>query len=285
MIATTFKPLFFVFCFFTMFISSVNANIEESQSNDIFEYIESEQADKSISDSAEIVRSEKAQIHYDEIKEVLGREEFGKTEYEKAWRKIDTSNKEDRESKLPEWIIKFLEWLEKRDPPKQSSSDVSFIDFASFLEIIIWILVIGLIVFVLVKYHKEIKSFATLLGGRKPNTQSLPTTMFGLDIKKESLPEDIVGTAKQHWANGEVRYAIAILLRASLIKLLNEHDCRFYDSDTEAECCLRIDKQAPKPLSQFMRSLVSVWQQVAYAHRSPSQDKFDALCNQWQEVF
>jgi len=262
MIADTFKQLLVVSFSLIIFISSATADIEETQSNDVFQYTGVEQ--DNVNDSSKIVRSEKAQIHYDEIKEVLGREEFGKTEYEKAWRKIDTSDKENRESKLPEWIIKFFEWLEKREPSEKSSSDVSFTGFASFLEVIIWILAIGLIVLVLVKYHKEIKSIATLLGGRKSSTQSLPTTMFGLDIKKESLPEDIVGTAKKHWASGEVRHAIAILLRASLIKLLNDHQCRFYDSDTEAECCLRIDKQAPKPLSEFMRNLVSVWQQVAY---------------------
>jgi len=273
---TFFLTLFSVF----IFVNSTNANTN----NDLLQAAEVKNQ-TGPSEEQEIVRSEKAQIHYDEIKEVLAREQFGKTEYKKAWRKIDTSDKEKRKDKFPQWLIKFFEWLESRESSSDSDSGFSLVGLASIIEVVFWLLAIGLVAFILVKYHKDIRSIATLLRSRKSNTQSLPTTMFGLDIKKESLPEDIIGTAEKHWNNGEVRPAIAILLRASLIKLLNEHECRFYDSDTEAECCLRIDKQAPKALSQFMRSLVSVWQQVAYAHRSPSQDKFDTLCAQWQEVF
>lgn len=287
MIVNAFKWGFVAFFSCVLFINTANGNIEET-SSDIFEQTEDLEGVKSDeSASVEIIRSEKAQANYDQIKEVLDREEFGETEFEKAWRKIDTGDKENREDKLPDWVITFLEWLESKETSEKSDSnnDFSFTGLASIVEVIFWVLAIGLVMFVLMKYHKEIRSLATLLGGRKKSVESLPTTMFGLDIKKESLPDDIIGTARQHWSNGEVRPAIAILLRASLIKLLNEHDCRFYDSDTEAECCLRIDKYAPKPLSQFMRNLVSVWQQVAYAHRSPSQDKFDSLCSQWREIF
>jgi len=278
MTAKFFKlTLISLFCF-CICIVSANANIE-TKSNEIANI----NNENNVSD--DIVRSEKAQLHYDEIKEVLGREEFGKTKYKKAWRKIDTSDKETREDKFPEWVIKLLEWLEDLNPPDNRDGVDSLPTLASMIEVLFWLIAIGLVVFVLVKYHKEIKGLARMLGQSKTSSHSLPATMFGLDIKKESLPEDIIVTAKQYWGDGEVRSAIALLLRASLIKLLNEHECRFYDSDTEAECCLRIDKQAPKVLSDFMRNLVSVWQQVAYAHRSPTQDKFDNLCAQWQEVF
>jgi len=76
-----------------------------------------------------------------------------------------------------------------------------------------------------------------------------------------------------------------VLLRSSLIKLLHEHSCRFFSSDTEAECCDRIDQQATQDVSSYMRILVAVWQRIAYAHIDPTEDKFEQLCVQWREVF
>lgn len=229
-------------------------------------------------------RSERVQQHRQQIDDVLAGKDFGNTKTVKSWRFIDTDDDEVLEDKFPEWLIKIFEWLEKRGD--KSSKKDSFGDFnlASILEFLLWGVVIGGLVFVLIRYREHIFTIVTSFNN-KPRTEVLPTSMFGLDIKEESLPDDIVGTARDLWLEGEQRLAIATLLRASLINLLNKHQCRFYDSDTEAECCARIDKQAPQPLSHYMRSLVSAWQQIAYAHRIPSKRNFELLCNQWEETF
>ena len=275
------KIFFSMFCTI-VFCSHSSANTDEPTVCDVHEVKKIEDAECI---EKEILGSKQAQASYGKIQEVLDREEFGETEYRKAWRKIDLSDKQNRDDKIPEWLIKFIEWFESDEPSSKSGNKVNFSLLFNIVEVLFWALAIGLIVYVLVKYHQQIRGLSSLFTSKKQVSQSLPSTMFGLDIKEESLPDDIIVSAKKHWSNGEARAAIALLLRASLIKLLNEHDCRFYDSDTEAECCFRIDKQAPKPLSQFMRSLVSVWQQIAYAHRIPSQDIFDSLCAQWQETF
>jgi len=231
-----------------------------------------------------IKRSERAQAYYEQIGDVLKGEEFGKTEFVKAWRLI--KDEEAQEEKFPEWLIKLFEWLEKNQKDKSDDKSYSFnlFDIALGLEVLLWILVIGLLVLVMVKYREQIGSIVGLL---KPSqkAESLPTTMFGLDIQNETLPDDILGTARENWQSGEPRLALATLLRASLVRLFTDHQCRFYDSDTEAECCQRIDKQAPSILSGYMRLLVSAWQQIAYAHRVPSNDDFEVLCVKWQEAF
>ena len=121
--------------------------------------------------------------------------------------------------------------------------------------------------------------------GAKEKHVELPTSLFGLDIQKDSIPDDVVAEAQKHWSSGDKRLASATLLRASLIKLLHEHDCRFFSSDTEAECADRIEQQARQDISGYMRKLVAVWQRVAYAHLDPSEDEFRQLCTQWSEVF
>lgn len=231
----------------------------------------------------DIQRSALAKKYHQQIETVLEQEEFGITETEKAWRLIDTEDDETREERFPEWLISFLEWLENRSPDKKSDSDVDF-GFVQILEIIFWVVAIGLILFVLMKYRDQIVRVGAGLRSR-PGPANLPTSMFGLDVKKDSLPDDVVVSAKEHWQLGETRLAIGLLLRASLIQLLNDHQCRFYDSDTEAECCERIDHQAPKVFSVYMKRLVGVWQTVAYAHKQPSQDTFELLCVQWKDTF
>jgi len=117
---------------------------------------------------------------------------------------------------------------------------------------------------------------------RRPD---LPSNLFGLDVKKENIPVDVLQEARNLWSENKPREAVAVLLRSSLIKLLHEHNCRFFDSDTEAECCDRIDQQAPQKNGVYMRKLVSVWQAIAYAHSPPSESIFEQLCHEWAEVF
>ena len=245
--------------------------------------------EKSISDDVDdqiITRSKRAQGYYEQIEEVLEGDEFGKTEYVKSWRLIDSDDKQAREDKYPEWLIKFLEWLEKDDGSSNKDRNFSFnfFNLASGLEVLLWGLAIALFLFVIIKYREQIGSMVGLLKPSK-KVESLPTTMFGIDIQNESIPEDVLGTARRHWQSGQPRLAIATLLRVSLVRLFTDHQCRFYDSDTEAECCQRIDQQVPGVLSSYMRLLVSAWQQIAYAHRIPSSKDFDTLCVKWQETF
>ena len=281
MLTSTWFKLIFAIPLFTvaLMISNNGFAVDELLSGDNEQIITNDEKKPK-----DIERSAVAQRHFDQIEEILDREEFGRTEYVKAWRLIGSEDKEARKEKFPEWLIKFLEWLEEGETSKKDNSSTSSFNWALILEVILWGLAIGLVLFILIKYREKISALNGLFRGSEREKQ-LPTTMFGLDIKKESLPDDIVVSAQQHWENKEPRLAIAMLLRASLINLLNDHDCRFYDSDTEAECCLRIDKQVEQSLSGYMHRLVSIWQQIAYAHRVPSNTEFERLCFQWNEVF
>jgi len=232
------------------------------------------------SEHGDVKRSAQAQVYYEQIQAVLAQKAFGEKKKVKQWRLKEQLEEENEEKNA---FIKWLEELFKRDNNRDRSQD-GMINVAKGIEVLIWALVIGLIVYLVVKYRTQIQALVTGLGA-VPEGAELPSTMFGLDVKKTSMPDDVVGSAKAFWQSGEPRQAIALLLRASLIKLLHEHQCYFQDSDTEAECCVRIEKNVPQPLSQYMHLLVQVWQQLAYGHRVPTQDVFKSLCRQWQEVF
>ena len=221
-------------------------------------------------------RSENSKRYHSEIEQVLAGADFAQQETVTGRRLKDVTDKETREEKFPAWIIDLVRAMEGVSGGMQL--------FAFVLEVLVWSLFIGAILFLLLKYRSQLQGWAAGIGRREIESE-LPTTLFGLDIQKDSLPDDVVLEAKNYWGRAMKRQAVATLLRASLIKLLHQHDCRFFSSDTEAECCDRIDQQAPAHFSSYLRTLVGTWQRIAYAHKDPSKDEFDNLCQQWREVF
>jgi len=140
------------------------------------------------------------------------------------------------------------------------------------------------VIFIIYRYQESIRDFAS--GSFKSETApELPTTLLGLDLKKEKLPTKVADVAHQLWSQGKHREAVALLLRASLISLIQDFRIKLYDSDTEAECCDRIELRAPNNLSNYMRRLVAAWQSIAYAHRIPPKHEFQALCEAWPSLF
>lgn len=226
---------------------------------------------------AAVTRSAESQAYHDQIQAVLAQKTFGEKKKVKSWRLKDQKKKNQEKPELPKWLKDFFESL---------GASTGFVyGFARTIEILLWGILIAVVVYLLVKYRALILDYVSQIGIRQSADSSLPTTMFGLDVQKTSIPKDVISSAQALWQTGEHRQAIALLLRASLIKLLHEHHCFFLDSDTEAECCKRLDKQVNQRLSQYMRFLVKVWQQLAYAHRAPTDAVFRQLCLQWQEVF
>jgi hypothetical protein len=227
----------------------------------------------------EIARSDRSKEFHAEIKKILASDDFAHIESVTRRRFIDIleQNEEQmQEDKFPEWIIGLARTIERfRDAVG---------GLAQLVEIMIWVLVIGIILFVIVRYRSQINNWASDIRTGELELE-LPTSLFGLDIQKDSIPDDVVPLAQSYWHSGDQRQAVATLLRSSLVKLLHEYGCRFFNSDTESECCDRIDQQAPASISAYMRILVSVWQRIAYAHMQPSKDEFDGLCRQWREVF
>ena len=223
----------------------------------------------------ELPRSSISKEIHEEIKTVLISDDFAQKETVTNWRFINSSEKVNKESKIPEWIIKILEFIEQNDQ--------RITLFSQIIEVGLWLIGGLLIIWLFIRYRKSIYQFVSNFN--QTTEDVLPTTMFGLDVKKESLPDDIITSAKSLWAQQKRRPAVALLLRARLITLLHEYKVRLVDSDTETECCMRIEQQAPSKVTEYMRTLVSQWQLIAYAHQSPSNSDFDALCQQWQKVF
>jgi len=225
-------------------------------------------------------RSKTSERYHKEITEVLSDKEFGHYETVKKWRFKEKENEDENESEDEDsaWDT-FSEWLENA----LSLDAGAAVAFASVLELLLWVALAGLLAWLVLAYKEQIKGLLT--GGTSSSKPDLPVSLFGVKLQQSKLPENIVASAVMRWNNGERREAMALLLRASLLKVLNRYPCHLFDSDTENECVAKIEQASPNAVSTFMRKLVDLWLVLAYAHRLPSEHEFQDLCSTYQEVF
>jgi len=220
-------------------------------------------------------KSQLAADYKKRIELILEQKEFNNKKTVTAWRLKDLKDKEKREA-FPEWIIKIIEFFERnRD---------TLLGISRVIEFILWVVFVAVFIYLPYRYRESIAELVKRIK-RKPAKVKLPSKMFGLDVRKDSLPKDIVRQAQQDWAVGNERAALSLLFRAALSKLLHEYDCQFRDGDTETECCNEVAKLQNKGLTKFMQNLTVIWQQLAYAHIKPTKTIFNQLCKQWSGVF
>jgi hypothetical protein len=112
-----------------------------------------------------------------------------------------------------------------------------------------------------------------------------PTQLFGLDIRPESLPENLAEAALQLWQIGDTRAALSLLYRGALSHLATRGGITFKASDTEGDC-LHVAAQNLEPLkSGYFARLTAAWQLAAYADRAPQGAEGEALCRDFPGHF
>ena len=107
-----------------------------------------------------------------------------------------------------------------------------------------------------------------------------PTHVRDLDIRPESLPDDIGAAARQLWERGEQRAALALLYRGMLSRLAHVHRVPIRDSSTEGDCVALATAQLPDR-SEYVARLVRVWQRLGYGHEAVDSDVVHGLCDEF----
>jgi hypothetical protein len=115
-------------------------------------------------------------------------------------------------------------------------------------------------------------------------TERAPERLLGLDLRPESLPDDIPGTAAELWRSGQSAAALSLLYRGALARLAGE-GLKLRESFTEDDC-LRSAQAALAPARVgFFGDLTRAWKLVAYAHRAPETSDAEHLWTGWGEHF
>lgn len=246
------------------------------------------QSDAQIEENATPEASEAKQA----IIEVLSGEDFSRTEIDKGWR---FKRKTDEETGEPSywWVEAYANFVDFVTPFFEFIANIFRV-----VPVLVWI-ALGLLIAYVIYYFRDALATIGYRQNKKADTV-VPDVMFGLDLRKESLPQDVPAEVSRLWQQGEHREAIGLLYRATLSGLIHRFSYEFYDGYTEQECAAIVharsvqeqtiqkrsaQEQGVGKLSVYVQRLTHMWQSVAYAHRLPEDSQVMGLCSEWPSYF
>jgi hypothetical protein len=173
-------------------------------------------------------------------------------------------------------------------PPQQADSPPVTSPFPAFMADIVKVLLIAVAIcsvgWLLYRYRDQ---FAVLARLRPPGRA---TEIAGLDIRPESLPEDVAAEVAALWAAGRRRAALALLYRATISRLVNEDHLPLSQGTTEGDC-MRLVTQACRRQQfgdarmQAAASITDLWTRAAYGNHWPDSAAISAECAAWRSEF
>ena len=102
--------------------------------------------------------------------------------------------------------------------------------------------------------------------------------MRELDIRPESLPDDIGAAALALWQQEQGRAALSLLYRGALSRLVHGHGVPVRAASTEGECVQLAARHVAPSASAFFGRLVGLWLGTVYGAHAPDAAVVLALC-------
>jgi hypothetical protein len=106
-----------------------------------------------------------------------------------------------------------------------------------------------------------------------------PRQVRDLDIRPESLPDDIGAAARRLWDRSEHRAALALLYRGMLSRFAHVHRIPIRDSSTERDCLALAARHLPAAQSEYASRLVGEWQRLVYGSQDIQTPMVYRLCD------
>lgn len=142
------------------------------------------------------------------------------------------------------------------------------------LRVAVWLVAAGLLVWALLR----LRDWLLARERAQAPHMAAPTHVGSLDIRPESLPDDVGAEARTLWQRGEARAALSLLYRGALSRLVHAHGVKIRAASTEGECLLLAGQRLSLEAQAFLELLVRSWQSVAYARRAPQTADMERLC-------
>lgn len=218
----------------------------------------------------------------EQIIDVYNGEHFTRVEHRSGWRIIPPEEQE--QAAIPEWMINFAEFLERHGGFFEAIGSI-FKTSATIIEIGFWVVLITIVVLTVYFNRDLIRRAISGLNTDETEEIEKPSMLFGLDVTEESLPDKICDSALAAWNDGNQREALSLLLRASIVQLMQDHHCEFQDGFTESECAIAVRQTLDSNFDHCFSTLVKQWQLIAYAHAQDIALPFEDLVGIWRGVF
>jgi hypothetical protein len=182
----------------------------------------------------------------------------------------------------PQLTIEPLAKPEKPQERPRPAGLTAFIQFlASALRGAVWIFLGAIVLFGLYWVLRRLDWI------RPPQSAvwTPPATLFGLDVRPESLPQDVAGAAAQLARSGNTVAALSLLYRGTLAALLHRDRIELAGGDTELDCLTKTRQRIAAQTHAYLARLLRAWQAAAYAHRIPPLPEVEQLASEWPGFF
>lgn len=152
---------------------------------------------------------------------------------------------------------------------------------AAASRLLVWLLITLLVALLALYALRLAKSVDRKRGGE---TAAVPTHVRDLDIRPESLPDDIGAAAWALWERGERREAMSLLYRGLLSRLVHVHEVPIRDSSTEGDSLALAERHLPRARQGYVARLIRTWQHAVYGGNEPRGPEVRQLCEQFAAV-
>jgi hypothetical protein len=153
---------------------------------------------------------------------------------------------------------------------------------ASVVEVLLWAGIILLVIFLIVKISQMVNPDAFKSKDKK---RAIPAVISGMDIRPESLPDDVAATAKQLWQQGDYREAMSLLYRGTVSSLVHAYEVELSEGATEGDVLIAAQSRLQTETHDYLDNITRSWQSIAYAHRPPEDARALSLFDHWQQHF
>ena len=177
-----------------------------------------------------------------------------------------------------------LRWKDTRkrdhDKPEDDSALLAWLAaFARFLSdtsrFLLWGIGLVLVALALVSARHVIQLRAFR---RRGAAESAVSHVRDLDVRPESLPDDVGAAAWALWHAGQVPAALSLLYRGALSRMIHRFEVPITAAATEGECLdLARGRLAPEAL-RYVTQVVRAWQASTYGGRALSIAMGESLC-------
>lgn len=195
-----------------------------------------------------------------QIEAIMQLEEFSQVRTVKQWLPREHERKE----------TEFADWNESLQ-----------VMFASFMKTLLWLAIFVLIIMAWV-YRRQILALLKPRQ-RKTKPQPPPDILFGMDIRPESLPDDIAAYSRRLWEKGQQREALSLLYRGALMRLTRHDHLAVHNSHTEGDILQLARQQLAGKRMAWLTAVTLAWQEMAYAHRPPNEERIQPLFRDWNQ--
>ncbi|HEY8024049.1 MAG TPA: hypothetical protein VIF60_05750, partial [Burkholderiaceae bacterium] len=155
---------------------------------------------------------------------------------------------------------------------------------ATALQVFLIAVTIGLIAWLMYHFRDKFGGFGLT------NSPRRATEIAGLDIRPESLPDDVPGEVMALWRQRRRREALALLYRATISRLVHDDGLKLEIGATEGDCSRLAERachegQLNKGRMTASAMVTQLWLRGAYADVWPDDLTMQDGCKTWGAEF